>query len=134
MIAAEFRALALSLPESEEKSHFGQPDFRVRNKIFATLNAEGSQGAFKLPREVQEMLLDARGSAFTPAAGAWGKSGWTHVHLARARPAEARVLLVESFRLVAPPNLAASVAEGAPPPRKAPPAKKAPSKSKKKRR
>jgi hypothetical protein len=31
------RQLALALPESEEKSHFEQPDFRVRNKIFAGL-------------------------------------------------------------------------------------------------
>jgi len=34
----EFRKIALSLPESFEKSHLGHPDFRVKGgKIFATL-------------------------------------------------------------------------------------------------
>src|SRR5262249_36207192 len=31
------RRLALALPHAVESSHFAQPDFRVRNKIFATL-------------------------------------------------------------------------------------------------
>ena len=31
------RRFALTLPEAVEKSHFDQPDFRVRNKIFASL-------------------------------------------------------------------------------------------------
>jgi hypothetical protein len=34
---AMFRRLALSLPEAAEGAHMGHPDFRVRNKIFASL-------------------------------------------------------------------------------------------------
>ena len=37
MNAAQFRRLALRLPEAVENSHFDHPDFRVRNRIFATL-------------------------------------------------------------------------------------------------
>jgi hypothetical protein len=37
MTADEFRALALSLPETVEAAHMGHPDFRVRGKIFSTL-------------------------------------------------------------------------------------------------
>ena len=37
MTAAEFRRLALSLPEAEEREHMHHPDFRVGGKIFATL-------------------------------------------------------------------------------------------------
>ncbi len=37
---AAFRKLALSLPEAVEKGHMGHPDFRVRNKIFATLQPD----------------------------------------------------------------------------------------------
>lgn len=33
----EARTAALQLPESEEKSHFEKPDFRVKKKIFAVL-------------------------------------------------------------------------------------------------
>jgi len=34
-----FRRIALSLEGAEEKSHMGQPDFRVGGRIFATLAA-----------------------------------------------------------------------------------------------
>jgi hypothetical protein len=37
MTAADFRRIALSMPEAVEGSHFGNADFRVGNKIFATL-------------------------------------------------------------------------------------------------
>jgi len=47
MTAAEFRRIALRLPEAIEASHGGHPDFRVGGKIFATLgypNAEYADG------------------------------------------------------------------------------------------
>ena len=34
---ADFRRTALRLPEATEGAHMGHPDFRVRNKIFASL-------------------------------------------------------------------------------------------------
>jgi hypothetical protein len=33
------RALVAKLPDTAEGAHHGHPDFRVRNKIFATLTA-----------------------------------------------------------------------------------------------
>jgi hypothetical protein len=100
------RKLAMALPAVEEKSHFGKPDFRVRGKIFAGLSQDGKQGTLKLPPEVQAMVLDAKPKAFSPAAGAWGRSGWTYVQLSRVRLAELEALLVTSWRLVAPRRLA----------------------------
>jgi hypothetical protein len=102
---AQMRQLALALPESEEKSHFEQPDFRVCNKIFAGLARDQKTGSLKLSPDVQAMLLEARAAAFYPAAGAWGRSGWTHVVLAEVALGELRELLHESFRLVAPRRL-----------------------------
>ena len=83
--AAQLRKLFLSMPEAEEKSHFDQPDFRVRNKIFATLSLQGERASLKLTPEVQAMLLDARPGAFIPAAGAWGRGGWTYVMLSKVK-------------------------------------------------
>ena len=37
MTADEFRDLALQLPGALEDSHMGHPDFRIDNRIFATL-------------------------------------------------------------------------------------------------
>ena len=39
MTANDFRAVALSLPESVEGMHMDHPDFRVGGKIFATAQA-----------------------------------------------------------------------------------------------
>jgi hypothetical protein len=57
--AAQMRKLALVLPEAEEKSHFEQPDFRVRNKIFAGLSRDGTEGNLKLAPELQALVLSS---------------------------------------------------------------------------
>ncbi|HET6332887.1 MAG TPA: MmcQ/YjbR family DNA-binding protein [Polyangiales bacterium] len=106
--AAQWRKLACALPEAEEKSHFEQPDFRVRNKIFAGMSPDGKQGTLKCSPEFQAMLLGAKPEVFTPAAGAWGRLGWTHVVLAKLELARAPELLLEAWRLVAPKKLVAA--------------------------
>ena len=103
--AAQWRKLALSLPETEEKSHFGQPDFRVKNKIFAGLSPDGRRGTLKLGLEAQAMVLEGKPEAFAPAAGAWGRKGWTHVVLARVKLTDLQELVVEAWRLTAPKRL-----------------------------
>jgi hypothetical protein len=103
--ASQWRKLALSMPEAEEKAHFGKPDFRVRNKIFCGMDAAGTQGYLKLAPEAQAMLLEARPEAFYPAAGAWGVKGWTHVVLAEAKLGELRTLIEDAWRAVAPKAL-----------------------------
>ncbi|HYJ52203.1 MAG TPA: MmcQ/YjbR family DNA-binding protein [Allosphingosinicella sp.] len=80
--ADDFRRIALSFPGAEEKAHMNHPDFRVGGKIFATLQGGGKgTGAVMLLPEQQELAMDAEPEAFTPAAGAWGRSGSTMVRL-----------------------------------------------------
>jgi hypothetical protein len=105
---AQLRRLALALPETEEKSHFEQPDFRVRNKIFAGLSRDGSVGVLKLTPEIQAMVIDAKPKTFWPGAGAWGRAGWTHFQLAQAELGALEALLLEAWHLVAPKRLAAA--------------------------
>lgn len=100
--AAQMRKLALALPDVEEKSHFEQPDFRVRNKIFAGLSRDQSEGTLKLTPELQALVLSSRPNAFFAAAGFWGRSGWTKLTLSEVPAAELGELLRESYALVAP--------------------------------
>ena len=83
MTAADFRRIALSLPGVEEGAHFGNPDFRVGGRIFATLAlAEKGFGTLLLtPEQQQAMMADAPPELFVPAAGAWGRNGSTLVRL-----------------------------------------------------
>lgn len=80
MTEDEFRALALAQPEAVESSHVGHADFRVDGKIFAGFPKPGV-GSLKLQPEEQEVAM-AISPAFFPAAGAWGRQGWTKVDLA----------------------------------------------------
>ncbi|MBX3232095.1 MAG: MmcQ/YjbR family DNA-binding protein [Labilithrix sp.] len=102
MNAAQFRKLALSLPNTEEGSHMGHADFRVGGKIFASLTEDETKASFKLPLELQLTLIDDESFAgqFAPAAGAWGRSGWTYAHLAKVTATVMRALLEDAYTLV----------------------------------
>ncbi|HVH48238.1 MAG TPA: MmcQ/YjbR family DNA-binding protein, partial [Labilithrix sp.] len=68
--AAQMRKLALSMPETEESSHFEKPDFRVNGKIFAGLSRDGERANLKLTPEIQAAVVDPGGTGpFTPCPG-----------------------------------------------------------------
>ena len=82
MTAAEFRRIALSMPQASENAHMDHPDFRVGGKIFATLGyPDADHGMVVLPPEEQERLVKSDSVAFAPAKGAWGLRGSTCVRL-----------------------------------------------------
>jgi hypothetical protein len=82
MTAADFRRIALRMPEAEESAHMSHPDFRVGGKIFATLGyPDKDHGMVILPPEEQARLVQAYPKVFAPAKGAWGKRGSTSVRL-----------------------------------------------------
>jgi hypothetical protein len=109
---ATFRRLALSLPEAAEGAHMGHPDFRVRNKIFASLGVpDKGWGTLKLTAEQQAVLLAAEPAVFMPAAGAWGRRGSTLVRLAAADAATLGSALGMAWRNTAPKTLVAQRAD-----------------------
>jgi hypothetical protein len=99
-----FRTLALSLPEAEEKSHIGKADFRVRNKIYASL-PDAETAVVKFTPEQQEMLTAAEPTIFAAVKGGWGRQGWTKVALSDADEAAVRSALTTAWRNVAPKSL-----------------------------
>ncbi|MBI1188449.1 MAG: hypothetical protein GC206_14145 [Alphaproteobacteria bacterium] len=104
------RALALSLPDVEEKPHFDATSFRVRGKIFATVGESKSadECVLKMAPHLQQAMMEAHGDAFRPAAGAWGRSGWTHIVIPRLPPRVFEDLTVSAWALVAPKKLVAA--------------------------
>ena len=94
MTAEEFRAVALSLPDTVESSHMDHPDFRVGGKIFATLGYPGCEwGVVVLTPEEQAQLSQAEPDVFVAAKGAWGRAGSTQVYLRLARKDSVRAAL-----------------------------------------
>ncbi|BBE74177.1 MmcQ/YjbR family DNA-binding protein [Oharaeibacter diazotrophicus] len=104
MTGDDLRRLALALPEAEEKSHFGKADFRVRDKIFASL-PDDARAVVKLTPEEQAFTMAAEPDLIAPATGAWGRKGWTVVHLADADETLIADLLRRAWNNVAPKRL-----------------------------
>ncbi len=102
MTPAEFRRLALALPDTEEREHMDHPDFRVEGRIFATLGYPNEEwGMVKLFPDQQAALVAADAKTFVPVKGAWGKQGCTSVRLETAKKARVREALATAWRKAA---------------------------------
>jgi hypothetical protein len=99
MTPAEFRKIALSLPDAEQHEHMDHPDFRVGGRIFATLGYPGEEWAMvKLFPDQQAAYVAADPRTFAPAKGAWGKKGCTNVRLAPAKNTMVKEALHAAWR------------------------------------
>jgi hypothetical protein len=86
MTPSSFRQLALALQGAVESAHCGHPDFRIHNKVFASLGAPSDDWAMvSLSPELQPTFVAADAEVFRPASGAWGRSGCTMVFLPAAQ-------------------------------------------------
>lgn len=103
MTANEFRKLALSFPQTEEREHMRHPDFRVAGKIFATMGYPDKVHAMvKVTPVEQEMLVEADPEVFSPVTGKWGLKGCTSVNLKAAKQESLRKALAAAWELNAP--------------------------------
>ena len=84
MTADDFREMALAMNGAIERSHMNHPDFRANGRIFASIMPGETKGTVKLAPEEQRVFVRQHKTTFAPAAGAWGRQGWTHVEFAGA--------------------------------------------------
>ena len=110
------RKLCLALPEAHEVEAWGEPTFRVRNKMFATYASPDSHhGGGRpsvwckaAPGNQAAMVEDAPDRFFVPPYV--GPSGWVGVYLDDGPDwDELRELLWDAWRLTAPKRLVKSV-------------------------
>lgn len=81
MTAQRFRRIALALDGAVEGAHMGHPDFRINNRIFASLHSKEQCGMVKLTPDQQRDFIEEHAGMFVPESGAWGRSGCTRVLL-----------------------------------------------------
>lgn len=84
MTAARFRAMVLALDGASEGAHMGHADFRVAGRVFASLDRDETVASVHLPPDEQQRCAADAPDVFAPAAGAWGRQGWTKIRLAGA--------------------------------------------------
>lgn len=111
---ARLREVCFSLPEVTEKEAWGEPTFRVRDKLFAMFatdhHHDGNIAVWcKAAMGMQEVLIDADpGRFFKPPYV--GPKGWIGIRLdGDVDWDEVHALLAESWRMTAPAKLAATL-------------------------
>ena len=107
------RAICLALPEAMEKEAWGDPTWRVREKIFAMEKRGDGRVSFwcKAPPGSQMVLVGADPERFFVPPDV-GPKGWVGMRLTAGRTgAEVAMLVRRSYRLMAPKRLAVLVAE-----------------------
>ena len=81
------------------------PDFRVRNKIFATLWPGEGRGVVMLTPEQQKVVVELKPAVFTPVPGGWGRRGSTNVSLRAADEMSLTSVLLMAWRNKAPARM-----------------------------
>jgi hypothetical protein len=112
------RKLCLALPEAHEVRAWGEPTFRVRNKLFAMYASAGTHHGNGRPAvwckaapSNQALMVQAVPDRFFVPPYV-GPSGWVGVWLdRRVRWRELAELLRDGYRLVAPKRLVARLDE-----------------------
>jgi len=100
--ATTFRKTAKSFEQVSEEPHFNKISFRVKGKIFATLNQLAHQATLKLSAADQSVYCLIRPSFASAATGAWGKQGWTLIDLTKAPKQLVTEALHKAYTQVAP--------------------------------
>jgi predicted DNA-binding protein (MmcQ/YjbR family) len=75
------RQLALSYEGAEELPHFETISFRVKKKIFMTLDEKKNRACIKLPEIEQDVFSNIDKNIIYPVPNKWGGHGWTFVEL-----------------------------------------------------
>jgi hypothetical protein len=107
MVSVEtVRQLALSFPETDEHPHFDKKAFRVKKKIFATLDEKKNRVMVKLTLVDQSVFCAFDPAVIYPVPGGWGRQGATFVELKKIKKAMFMDALTTAYCTVAPKKLA----------------------------
>ncbi|WP_431940608.1 MmcQ/YjbR family DNA-binding protein [Nocardia grenadensis] len=103
----DVRSYALALPATTEELAWGMPIFKVERRLFLTLPEDETSMAVRCPIVDRDELVQAEPDKFW-IAGHEAGNPWVRVRLAALDDLdEMRDIVLDSWRLAAPENLAA---------------------------
>ena len=100
-----FIDIAKSFEESVEQPHFEKLSYRVNKKIFATLDTKSNTAVLKLTPEEQSEFCESDDGSIFPAAGQWGKIGYTCFELNKLSESLVLCAVTKSYCNVAPKKI-----------------------------
>ena len=96
---------ALSLPEAAKEPHFHKISYRVKKKIFVTLDPGENFFVVKLTPMQQSLFCKWDESACHPTPDKWGLQGWTRVYFEKVETDFLKDIVKTSYSNVAPKKL-----------------------------
>jgi hypothetical protein len=106
--AQDVRAVALSLPRTEEHLIYDHVKFRVGKIVYVAITPDETIVGFAFPREERPALIAAEPDRFFVHRPSDARFNWIDTHMALLGPAEMREFVTEAWRMVVPKRLAAA--------------------------
>src|SRR4051812_45335235 len=103
----EIRALALSLPRTEEALVRDRVKFRVRGYVYLAFSRDETLMGFAYPKEERAALVASEPDKFLMPLRSDERYNWVRVRLDALDSAETRELVIEAWRMVVPQRVAA---------------------------
>jgi hypothetical protein len=109
--AQDVRAVALSLPRTEEHLIRDHVKFRVGKIVYVAISPDETIMGFGFPREERAALIAAEPDRFFLDRPSDHRFNWIDARMALIGPAEMREFVTEAWRMVVPKRLAAAQAD-----------------------
>ncbi|MQA26640.1 MAG: MmcQ/YjbR family DNA-binding protein [Micromonosporaceae bacterium] len=103
----EVRALARSLPRTEEALVRDRVRFRVRGLVYVSFSRDETLMGFAFPKEEREALVASEPDKFLMPETSDLRYNWVRAQLAALDAEEMRELVIDAWRMVAPKRVAA---------------------------
>ena len=106
--AADVRAVARSLPRTEEHLIRDHIKFRVGKIVYASISPDELTMGFGFPKEQRAALIAAEPDKFAMPRRSDQRFHWVHARMAVLDPEEMRELVIDAWRMVVPKKVAAA--------------------------
>ena len=110
--AADVRAVALSLPRTEEHLIRDHVKFRVGKIVYVSISPDDLTMGFGFPKDERAALVASRPEVFMMPLRSDERYHWVRARLAALDPDELRELLIDAWCMVMPKTIAARYLEG----------------------
>lgn len=105
---AEVRAVALSLPRTEEHLIYDRVKFRVGRIVYAALSRDETILGFGFPREERAALIAAEPDRFLLERASDARYQWIDARMDTLSATEMREFVTDAWRMVVPKRVAAA--------------------------
>jgi len=106
--AADVRAVALSLPRTEEHLIRDHVKFRVGKIVYASISPDELTLGFGFPKEQRAALIASEPRKFAMPRLSDQRFHWVHARMSALEPVEMRELIIDAWRMVVPKKVAAA--------------------------